>query len=59
MNYKIDRRDLLKVSGALVATLAAPTILRAQATTIKVGVIEPLTGNLAYNGTQSLSLIHI
>ncbi|WP_137133146.1 ABC transporter substrate-binding protein [Rhizobium sp. FKY42] len=53
MSYKIDRRDLLKVSGALVAGLAAPSILRAQTSTIKVGVIEPLTGNLAYNGTQS------
>ncbi|MET0173273.1 MAG: ABC transporter substrate-binding protein, partial [Agrobacterium vaccinii] len=53
MTFKIERRDLLKVSGALAVSLAAPSILRAQAATVKVGVIEPLTGNLAYNGTQS------
>lgn len=52
MNFKIDRRDLLKVSGALAVTLASPAILRAQGATVKVGVLEPLTGNLAYNGTQ-------
>jgi branched-chain amino acid transport system substrate-binding protein len=53
MNFKIDRRDLLKVSGALAVGLATPSILRAQGATVKVGVLEPLTGNLAYNGTQS------
>ena len=53
MNFKIDRRDLLKASGALAVTLATPSILRAQTATVKVGVLEPLTGNLAYNGTQS------
>ncbi|MBS9721987.1 ABC transporter substrate-binding protein [Tianweitania sp. BSSL-BM11] len=53
MNFRIDRRDLLKASGAMAMTLAAPSILRAQGATVKVGVLEPLTGNLAYNGTQS------
>lgn len=53
MNFKIDRRDLLKVSGAMAVGLATPSILRAQGATVKVGVLEPLTGNLAYNGTQS------
>ncbi|GHD05251.1 ABC transporter substrate-binding protein [Tianweitania populi] len=53
MNFRIDRRDLLKASGALAVTLATPSILRAQGATVKVGVLEPLTGNLAYNGTQS------
>ncbi|MBB3944375.1 branched-chain amino acid transport system substrate-binding protein [Rhizobium skierniewicense] len=53
MTFEIHRRSLLKASGALAVGFAAPSILRAQTPTIKVGVIEPLTGNLAYNGTQS------
>lgn len=52
MNYKTDRRALLKASGALAIGLAMPTVLRAQTPVVKVGVLEPLTGNLAYNGTQ-------
>ena len=55
MTYKIDRRSLLKASGAvaLAGGLTMPSILRAQTPVVKVGVVEPLTGNLAYNGTQS------
>ncbi|HEY0919078.1 ABC transporter substrate-binding protein [Devosia sp.] len=54
MTYTINRRSLLKASGALVltSTLATPSILRAQTPTVKIGVLEPLTGNLAYNGNQ-------
>ncbi|MDO5605995.1 MAG: ABC transporter substrate-binding protein [Paracoccus sp. (in: a-proteobacteria)] len=50
----MNRRRLLQTSGALLlGGLAAPGLLRAQVPTVKVGVLEPLTGNLAYNGTQS------
>lgn len=55
MAHTIDRRTLLKATGAaaLVGGLSMPSILRAQTAVVKVGVVEPLTGNLAYNGTQS------
>lgn len=54
MTHHINRRGLLKASGAmaLLSGLATPAILRAQTPAIKVGVLEPLTGNLAYNGNQ-------
>lgn len=53
MEFEIKRRSLLKASGAAAATLAMPAILRAAPPTVKIGVLEPLTGTLAYNGTQS------
>ncbi len=54
MTHSFNRRGLLKASGALaLGGLAMPAILRAQTPVVKVGVLEPLTGNLAYNGTQS------
>lgn len=57
MTHHLNRRSLLKASGALALAsgLAAPSILRAQAATVKVGILEPLTGNLAYNGTQCVA----
>lgn len=53
-----SRRDVLKAGGstlavAAAATIAAPAVLRAQAQTIKIGAINPLTGALAYNGNQA------
>ena len=53
MKNMINRRALLQASGALAVGVAAPSVLRAQTPIVKVGVLEPLTGNLAYNGTQS------
>ena len=52
MKHLIDRRTLLKASSALVVGVSAPSVLRAQTPIVKIGVLEPLTGNLAYNGTQ-------
>jgi branched-chain amino acid transport system substrate-binding protein len=51
----IRRRDLLKLgaAGAAAGVIGMPAVLRAQTRTVKVGVLEPLTGNLAYNGTQA------
>jgi branched-chain amino acid transport system substrate-binding protein len=51
----LNRRDVVKLGAAGLATSAIgmPTLLRAQEKTIKVGVLEPVTGNLAYNGTQA------
>jgi branched-chain amino acid transport system substrate-binding protein len=53
-----SRRDLLKAGGATAAlaalgAVAAPAVLRAQAPTIKIGAINPMTGALAYNGNQA------
>ena len=53
-----SRRDILKAGGSTVAlaafgTLAAPAVLRAQAATVKIGGVGPLTGSLAYNGNQA------
>lgn len=54
MTHTFNRRRLLQASGAmaLAGGLGMPSIVRAQASVVKVGVLEPLTGNLAYNGTQ-------
>lgn len=46
-----SRRTLLKLGAA--GALGLPAIARAQDKTVKIGVLEPLTGNLAYNGTQA------
>ncbi len=54
-----SRRGFLKASGtglaatAFAGTVAAPTILRAQTPTVKIGILEPMTGALAYNGGQA------
>jgi branched-chain amino acid transport system substrate-binding protein len=50
---ELSRRTLLTtaaIGGA--ATIAMPGLLRAQAATIKVGILQPVTGALAYDGQQ-------
>jgi branched-chain amino acid transport system substrate-binding protein len=47
-----SRRKFLATSALGVATAAMPTVLRAQSTTVKLGVLHPVTGALAYSGTQ-------
>jgi branched-chain amino acid transport system substrate-binding protein len=53
---KLSRREVLQAgaAGAAVAagTLAMPAVLRAQAPAVKVGILQPLTGALAYDGQQ-------
>src|SRR5437660_887637 len=51
--FWLDRRRLLAGAGAAAAGLGFPAILRAQAPAIKIGVLHPVTGALAYSGTQS------
>lgn len=47
------RRTFLTQSAAAVAMISAPGLLRAQsATPVKVGVLHPVTGALAYSGQQ-------
>jgi branched-chain amino acid transport system substrate-binding protein len=50
----VTRRRVLAGAGATaIATLGAPAILRAQAKTVKIGIIHPVTGGVSYSGTQS------
>lgn len=47
----ISRRSVLKGSAAALATLAAPSVLRAaEPAPIKVGILQPVTGALAQDG---------
>jgi branched-chain amino acid transport system substrate-binding protein len=45
------RRTVL-AGAAAAGALGFPSVLRAQAQTIKIGVLHPVTGALAYNGQQ-------
>jgi branched-chain amino acid transport system substrate-binding protein len=45
-----DRRTFLKAAGAATGVLSVPAVLRAQAPTVKIGVIHPVTGPLAEPG---------
>jgi branched-chain amino acid transport system substrate-binding protein len=53
---KVSRRAVLQTgaAGAAVAagTLAMPIVLRAQAPAVKIGILQPITGALAYDGQQ-------
>lgn len=50
---RLDRRRFLVASAAATATtLAAPTLLRAAASSIKIGLVHPVTGALSYSGGQ-------
>src|SRR5262245_8138956 len=48
----ISRRGFVAGTTALAGALAAPAVLRAQSANIKVGLIHPVTGFVAYNGQQ-------
>ncbi|MCM2292428.1 ABC transporter substrate-binding protein [Allorhizobium sp. BGMRC 0089] len=48
----IDRRQFLAGSAITAGVLAAPGVLRAAPSSIKIGLIHPVTGALAYSGTQ-------
>ena len=53
-HWSVTRRRVLGSAGAAaIAAIAAPAILRAQAKTVKVGIIHPVTGGVSYSGTQS------
>jgi branched-chain amino acid transport system substrate-binding protein len=49
------RRTVLKAAtaGAALGTLGFPGLLRAQAASIKIGVLHPVSGFFSYSGTQS------
>lgn len=51
--HSIDRRRLIKTTGAFAAaSLAAPGLLRAQPAPVKIGILQPVTGALAFDGQQ-------
>lgn len=45
-----DRRMILKSAAAGAALVASPAVLRAQASAIKIGILQPVTGALAQDG---------
>ena len=50
--HGLQRRSMLQV-GAATAVLGTPGLLLAQPTAIKIGLVHPVSGALAYNGGQS------
>src|SRR4051812_11075446 len=48
----LTRRAFVASTAASAASLGFPAVLRAQAAAIKVGIIHPVTGFVAYNGQQ-------
>ena len=48
---KLTRRLILQ-AGAASAALGAPGLLLAQPKPIKIGLVHPVSGGLAYNGGQ-------
>jgi branched-chain amino acid transport system substrate-binding protein len=46
----IDRRTLMKTGVAASLLVASPSVLRAQVATVKVGILQPVTGGLAQDG---------
>lgn len=49
----LSRRKFVAAAGAGAAALAMPSVLRAQTAAIKVGVLHPVTGALAFSGNQA------
>lgn len=54
MTARLTRRAALAtgIAASGIATLAAPTVLRAAPAAIKLGVIHPVTGALGFSGNQ-------
>jgi branched-chain amino acid transport system substrate-binding protein len=52
MTIRISRRQLAGATALVGAGLAAPAILRAQPASVKIGLIHPVSGALAYSGQQ-------
>jgi branched-chain amino acid transport system substrate-binding protein len=48
-----SRRRLIQAGAAASAALGAPGLLLAQARTVKIGLVHPVSGALAYSGGQS------
>jgi branched-chain amino acid transport system substrate-binding protein len=55
-SQRLSRRGFLQTSalgaGVGITAFAAPSILRAQAAGVKLGILQPVTGALSYSGQQ-------
>lgn len=49
---RFTRRSFIGATAAAAASFGVPTLLRAQPKAIKVGLVHPVTGFLAYSGGQ-------
>ncbi len=51
---RLDRRSILSAAaaGTALAAFGAPSVLKAQAAAVKVGVLHPVTGAIAFSGNQ-------
>jgi branched-chain amino acid transport system substrate-binding protein len=47
-----SRRDFLAAAALGTATVAMPSVLRAQGAGVKLGILHPVSGALSYSGTQ-------
>lgn len=47
---RLNRRTLLGGTGAAVAMIGMPALVRAQAAPVKIGILQPVTGALAQDG---------
>ena len=53
-NLRITRRRMMAGTAGLgLASIGMPAVLRAQNQTLKIGILHPVTGGLAYEGEQS------
>ncbi len=52
VSRSVSRRSLIK-AGAATAVLGAPGVLLAQAKPVRLGLVHPVSGGLAYSGAQS------
>src|SRR4051812_45468463 len=51
-NIPLSRRHFLGTTAAGAATVAMPSVLRAQGAGVKIGILHPVSGALSYSGTQ-------
>ncbi len=48
----LNRRRFLQSTALAAAALSAPSVLRAQGSAVKIGVLHPVSGALSYSGQQ-------
>jgi branched-chain amino acid transport system substrate-binding protein len=48
----LNRRHFLQSTALAAAALSAPSVLRAQGSAVKIGVLHPVSGALSYSGQQ-------
>jgi branched-chain amino acid transport system substrate-binding protein len=50
--YTVSRRRFMTSTAVAAAALSAPSVLRAQGSPVKIGVLHPVSGALSYSGQQ-------